>query len=109
MIFYGWGKKAVPVLDLGLGQCAQCGNRPFRVILNYSYFNLYWVFGAVTRRRYIAACNNCSRGTLLDKIQVKPLLDHAPKKDPVPFMDKWGLALLASAFVVFLAVVVNVK
>lgn len=104
MIFYGWGKRALPVMDLGTHHCAQCGDRPFRIFLNYSYFNLYWIFGLVTRRRYIAACTNCSRGTMLDKKQVQPLFAPNPIKDPVPFMDKWGLAMLASAVVMFFVI-----
>jgi|SRR5579859_2392779 len=94
MIFYGWGKKSVPLADMGMRSCPQCGDfRPFRVVLNYSYFNLYWIFGVVTRKRYIAACNICSRGALVEKSQIGSIVTE----EPIPFMDKWGLAILAAA------------
>ncbi len=62
MIFYGWRKRVRPLLNIGTYHCSQCGDRPFHIIVNYSYFHLYWIFGFITGRRYIAACTNCSRG-----------------------------------------------
>lgn len=101
MIFYGWGKRALPLLDIGTYHCSQCGDRPFRIFVNYSYFHLYWIFGFITGRRYIAACTNCSRGAMLEKKQVAPLFAPKPIKDPIPFMERWGFAVLASAAIVF--------
>jgi len=59
-------------------------------VLSYSYFKLYWIFGVVTGRRYLAACSICNQGTLIDKNQ----LPFSPTTVTIPFMDQWGLAIL---------------
>lgn len=92
MIFYGWRRKAVPLADLGVQSCARCGmSRPFRAFLSYKTFHLYWVFGTVYNKKYLAACSVCSQGGPLDKT----LLGPAAGAEPIPFMEKWGLGLLA--------------
>jgi hypothetical protein len=97
MIFYGWGRKSVPLAEIGTAQCSHCNQtRAFRVLLNYSYMHLYWIFGLVLRRKYIVACSTCSHGFLIDKKQLNEAIPkHAA--NPVPFMQRWGLAVFAAA------------
>jgi hypothetical protein len=68
MIVYGWGRKSVPLVGIGNTSCSKCGEvRPFRLLLSYNYMHLYWIFGAVLRRRYLVACSVCSQGFWVDK------------------------------------------
>jgi hypothetical protein len=70
----------------------RCGlSRPFWTFLSYRYFHLYWIFGTVYNRKYLAAYTVCSQGTQIDKNQLGP----AASEDPVPFMQKWGLGVFA--------------
>ena len=105
MIIYGWRRKTLSLGAMGAQPCAQCGFlRPFTMMLNYSYFCLYFIFGVITRRRYIAACNVCGRGAAMDKSQVKSVI----RERSVPFMDKWGLAVLMSAIVAITFVITSI-
>jgi hypothetical protein len=97
MIFYGWGRKSVPLAEIGVAQCSHCNEtRAFRVLLNYTYMHLYWIFGLVLRRRYIVACSTCNHGFFIDKRKLNEAVPM-PASNPVPFMDRWGLAMLAIA------------
>ena len=62
------GRKSVPLVGIGNTSCSKCGEvRPFRLLLSYNYMHLYWIFGAVLRRRYLVACSVCSQGFWVDK------------------------------------------
>jgi predicted nucleic-acid-binding Zn-ribbon protein len=96
MIFYGWGRKSVTLANIGNATCSHCGDvRPFQVLINYTYMHLYWIFGAVLRRKYMVVCSNCSHGFFIDKKQVN---ESIPKTvpNPIPFMQQWGLAVFAA-------------
>ena len=96
MIFYGWGRKSVPLAGAGTAVCSHCGEtRAFQIFLNYTYMHLYWIFGAVLRRKYIVACTTCSHGFFLDRQQAREALP-AQTANPVPFMQRWGLAVFAA-------------
>jgi hypothetical protein len=104
MIFYGWGRKSVPLTNAGTALCSHCGDaRPFQIFLNYTYMHLYWIFGAVLRRKYIVACSTCSHGFILDKKQARNAVP-ANTANPVPFMQRWGLAVFAAgiALIIYL-------
>jgi hypothetical protein len=101
MIFFGWGRKAIPLAEMGTYSCPRCGlARPFRAVLSYSYFRLYWIFGMVTGRRYLCACTICGQGTLIERTQIP----NAPPSDPIPFMQQWGLFLFLGAIALLVAV-----
>jgi hypothetical protein len=101
MIFYGWGRKSIPLTDLGMQPCARCGAvRPFQALLSYRYFHLYWIFCTAFERKYLAVCTICRQGLAVDRSQL-PL---PPGDDPIPFMQKWGLGVLA----VIIAAIVTV-
>lgn len=106
MIFYGWRRKAVALADLGVQSCARCGmSRPFRAFLSYKYFHLYWIFGTVYDKKYLAACTVCSQGGPLDKTLLGPAADT----EPIPFMEKWGLGVLAAIVAGVIAVIAITK
>ena len=101
MIFYGWGRKSIPVANVGTTCCSKCGEaRPFRLFLSYSYMHLYWIFGLVLRRKYLVACSVCSQGFVVDKKDAK----QAFTGNPIPFMQRWGLAVFVAGFVAVLAI-----
>ena len=101
MIFFGWGRKAIPLAEMGTYSCPRCGlARPFRAVLSYSYFRLYWIFGMVTGRRYLCACTICGQGTLIERSQIP----NAPPSDPIPFMQQRGLFLFLGAIALLVAV-----
>jgi hypothetical protein len=104
MIFYGWGKKSVPLVEAGTICCSKCGeDRPFRLLLRYNYMHLYWIFGLVLRRRYMVACSKCSQGFWIDK---EDALQAAAQRrgNPIPFMQRWGLAVFLAGFAAVVAV-----
>lgn len=101
MIFYGWKTKSIPLSELGTQSCPRCSaNRPFRAFLKYTNFHLYWIFGVVTSRKYLAACTVCNQGVVLDKNRLAPTANE----DPIPFMEKWGLGVFVAiiALIVFI-------
>ena len=102
MILYGWGNRAIPLAEMGTYSCPRCGlARPFRAVLRYSYFRLYWIFGLVTGRRYLCACTICGQGSVIDRSQIP----FVPEHDPIPFMQQWGLAVFLGAIVLLVAIV----
>jgi hypothetical protein len=103
MIFFGWGRKAIPLAEMGTYSCPRCGlPRPFRAVLSYNYFRLYWIFGMVTSRRYLCACTICGQGSAIERSQIP----NAPPSDPIPFMQQWGLFLFLGAIALLIAVAV---
>jgi hypothetical protein len=89
MIVWGNGQGLVDLAHEQVQACANCGqNRPFKAFLKYRYFHLYWVFGAITERKYLQLCNICSRGTEIPKEQLALFNLQAP---PLPFMRRFGL------------------
>jgi hypothetical protein len=104
MIFYGWGKKSVPLVSVGNTSCSKCCEvRPFRLFLSYNYMHLYWIFGAVLRRRYLVACSVCNQGFLVDK---KDALQAVPNvsPNPIPFMQRWGLVVFVAGIALVVAI-----
>lgn len=94
MIFFGWGRESLFLLQLQMHPCTRCGTaRTFGVYLNYTYFHLFWIFGAVLSKKYIATCGACGQSILLTKEQ----LPFSPARNPIPFMRRWGLGILLIA------------
>jgi hypothetical protein len=96
MIFYGWRKKTLFLSDLQMQSCGRC-NTPgaLRLFVNYTSVHLYWIFGVVTGKKYIAQCTACRGEAIVQKHEVSHLITNNP--NPVPFMDRWGLAVLVGA------------
>jgi hypothetical protein len=88
-----WGSRGQNVV-LGVREhrdCEKCQtNRPFRLMLQYRYGHLYYVFRWVTQKQYFLACDVCKRGWKLDTKKVESDL----KANPIPFGDRYGWAAL---------------
>lgn len=89
------------VLDLGEVQTHHCPvcerERPFHIVLQYRYWHLWFLFALVTKKVYSMSCNICGRGTQLKPAEAEQFIG----KSPIPFMHRWGLALLVGVVAVF--------
>jgi len=104
MIFYGWKTKTVFLAPMPLHSCTRCGAPGSQqLFMNYKSVHLYWVFGVVTNRKYIAQCASCRNQALLPKEEAAPVLTTNPT-NPVPFMERWGLAVFGLAIAVLFIV-----
>ena len=96
-----WGARS-NTIDLGAIETKACPTcekeRTHRLILQYRYAHLYYIFGAVTKKQYICACEICGRGPALNSKEVESTL----KKKPIPFIHRLGWTILIGliAFVV---------
>ena len=98
MIIWGSGSDAVGLGYTETHPCATCEkDRPFNLLLQYRYFHLYWLFGMVTEKKYLLVCEVCRRGWELEKEKVGPVLQEVR----IPFMRRYGLAVLALIVVLF--------
>jgi hypothetical protein len=92
-IIYGYRTEAVNLADMGLQPCMRCATaRSCELVLRYTYLHLYWIFGAVVRRRYFGVCQFCGNAAALEKAQVPADAPSAASK--IHFMHRWGLAIL---------------
>jgi len=90
MIPCGARENSVPLAELGTRLCPRCGDwHEFRAHVRYTYIHIYWVFGAVVKRRYLIACDHCDVGTFVPRDEI-----HAPLgNDPIPIRHRWGFAV----------------
>ena len=76
--------------------CIVCEReRPFNLILQYEWSDIYWLFGAVSKEQYLLLCNICSRGYALETKATAATLE----KDPIPFMRRYGGAIFFGSIV----------
>jgi hypothetical protein len=100
-----WGKRSenLSLGSTGAHYCRICEReRSFSITLHYEWSHLYWVFGQVSKKQYIQACDICHRGALLDSGEFEKHLDE----NPIPFMRRRGWLFPAAGligFVVFVA------
>ena len=97
-----WGSRSES-LDLGVVDhryCNTCrGIRPFKIILQYRYFHIYWIFGWIMSKEYVLACDFCYKGWILKPSEVeKNFFRH-----PIPFMRRYGLLFLGAFFLILMA------
>jgi len=93
MIFYGWRKKTLFLADMPMQPCTLCNRAgSLQLFVKYSSVHLYWIFGVITSRKYLAACSSCRGGARVDKHEI----EHVITSNPIPFMDRWGLAILGA-------------
>ena len=92
------------LVDLGGAQtrrCEICNQiRQFQNFLSYRYWALYGVFGFVTERHYLVACEICGRGQEIEKRAAEAEFD----RDPIPFMQRFGLLVLLAVLIGSMAV-----
>jgi hypothetical protein len=96
MIVWGSGGDVINLGVLETRRCDTCEkDRPFNITLQYRYWALYWVFALVTEKKYILACDVCSRGWELESSKIEPHLTAVP----IPFMRRYGLLVLGGIIV----------
>jgi hypothetical protein len=93
-----WGSKRVskPIWNIGYSGCEQCRlEQPCSARLDYTIRHFWYVCRWVTGKEYTAFCDVCrNRIGLLDPKIVEAKL----KKNPVPFLDRWGWVFALAAF-----------
>src|SRR5215467_13164356 len=91
MIIWGSGGD---IKDLGVTEprtCSTCDKeRPFKLLLQYKYAHLYWLFRWITEKNYLLACDVCRRGWKLNTADVESKL----AENPIPFMTRCGWTFL---------------
>src|SRR4051794_3393570 len=93
MIVWGSGSDLIALEHGEMQPCTTCGqSRMFKNFLQYKYFHLYWVFGAVTERKYLQLCDICRRGTQIPKDHLSLFNLQAV---PIPLMRRFGLLIFA--------------
>lgn len=101
-----WGTNG-ETLDMGIvreDKCKTCERkRPFHLYVTYKWWHLYWIFGIVTKCKYMLLCEVCSNGWEIDKKDIKEI--H--KEVPIPFRRRYGLLLLIAFIVVSIIVSVS--
>jgi hypothetical protein len=94
-IIWGSGGNSV---DLGVTEHRHCEicerERPFATVLQYRYAHPYWIFSWITEKHYSLLCTICSRGWELNAREIEKALPN----NPIPFMRRWGWALLVAPF-----------
>jgi hypothetical protein len=100
MIIWGSGGDVVNLGVLETRHCEVCEkDRPFKIILQYRYWGLYWIFNVVTKKNYLLICDVCSRGWEIDAGKLEPQLTTVP----IPFMRRYGILILIGIFgIIFL-------
>ncbi|RUL75340.1 DUF3149 domain-containing protein [Dyella choica] len=95
MIIWGTRGKNAALHVVEHRDCKTCEkNQPFRLMLQYQYSHLYYVFRWVTKKQYFLACDICKRGWTLDAKKVEADFKQKQKPHPIPFGDRYGWAAL---------------
>ena len=94
MIIFGSGQEVLTVKSLGQRECPVCERaRPYSLLLQYTYFHIYYYFTLVTSRKYHATCDICGNGTTIKRQKIEKLL----KRDPLPLVTRFGCFLFPFA------------
>ena len=84
-----WGSGG-DVIDLGTVETHDCKTcekeREFRLMLEYRYWGIYWIFNTVTQKQYSIVCDVCHRGRSVSAKEVESYLDSVP----IPVMHRFG-------------------
>ncbi|MBB5864580.1 hypothetical protein [Xanthomonas sp. 3058] len=101
MIIWGSGGDVIPLGAANTANCSQCGQeRSFRNVLHYRYAHLWYLFGWVTKKRYLRVCDGCNHTTQLDTKTFEATLGTSP----IPAYRRFGglvLLCLIAALVAF--------
>ena len=97
-MFFLWGSKraSAAIRNIGYLHCDQCGTQQScSTRLDYTVRHFWYAVRFVTGKTYTAFCDVCrGRVGLLDPKVVEGKL----KKNPIPFLDRWGWAFATTAF-----------
>jgi hypothetical protein len=97
MIFWNYGRDVVDLGPAPSGHCDTCDQeRPFKILLRYRYWALYWIFGLVTSKEYFQVCEVCGRADPLHPVEVEGRSSRA-----IPFTRRLGWLLLVAIIAFF--------
>ncbi|MGJ3253075.1 MAG: hypothetical protein ACFE0J_18370 [Elainellaceae cyanobacterium] len=95
-IVWGSGGDSVDLKVIDHLQCDTCEKvRPFKILLQYRYAHIYWVFACVTEKKYLLVCDVCHRGWELKAKEIEKTFS----KHPIPFIRRYGWMFLVFLFV----------
>ena len=94
-----WGSRS-QTLNLGAHPTRRCeacrADRPHSLWLRYSYEYLFDpALSKLLERKYVAICEACGEGALLDTKTV----EASWKKDPIPWQHRYGFVIGGAAIV----------
>lgn len=102
MIIWGSGGDSIDLGQVKEQQCSTCEKvRPFKLLLQYRFKHLYYIFKWVSEKKYLLVCDVCHRGWELKAKEVEATF----KKHPIPFMTRYGWTFLAGFFGLMLLMV----
>lgn len=105
MFICGSGYKFVNVRPEGTHFCPVCERqRPYWLVLEYTYSHLYLYAKWVTSRQYHIVCKICGRGESLNRKSVESTLEHIP----IPFMDRYGALVCFALIPVIIILIVMI-
>ncbi|HTD22738.1 MAG TPA: hypothetical protein VK738_08800 [Terriglobales bacterium] len=91
MIIFGTRGDTHELGDLGMRSCPVCqADRPFKTVVSYRYFHIWFFFGMVTSQKFIEMCTICRRGREIASENARNLVNTSP----IPFMRRFGLLIL---------------
>ncbi|MFO1372626.1 MAG: hypothetical protein U1F42_09615 [Candidatus Competibacteraceae bacterium] len=101
-MFIIWGSGS-DTKDLGVVETKHCDTcekeRPFKLILQYRYRHLYYLFSWISQKKYLLICDVCHHGCEVDSKKIEPKL----KKNPIPFQRRYGWTFLVGLVAFFIA------
>jgi uncharacterized protein (TIGR03067 family) len=88
-IVYGRDRDRVALGDAGDQECPACrAVHPCKLVFEYSWGHLYFLFGRVTRWRFLMVCTHCDTEWKVDPSELND--DSLVDRAQVPFMRRWG-------------------
>lgn len=91
---HGWRSHsaAIDLEIFRLLDCQSCGKRQtVRLWFLYEYCTMAWVFGIVSRRQYVMACDACGVRKEVTEDEAKR---WQTREVHIPFMRRYGLILV---------------
>ncbi|PPV08572.1 hypothetical protein XbrCFBP1976_02145 [Xanthomonas bromi] len=87
MIIRGSGGDLIALGAADNAHCDQCAQqRSFRNVLHYRYAHLWYLFGWVTKKRYLRVCDGCNHTTVLET----KTFEASRGKPPIPAYRRFG-------------------
>ena len=60
MYLFGWGHRTAQLGTAGMRHCTNCAQtRSVQTVLEYRYFHVFWIVGAILTRSYHFGCSGC--------------------------------------------------
>lgn len=99
-LFFGWDEDTIEMVDLEPEDFDLDIDGPCTLIVDYSYFHLFFIFGVVTGRHYLLV-NRYDEAIELDPKDVAEILEEIDDYDDISFLTRYGLGLFVLAIVLF--------